>query len=93
MACIARVVIEPGRDAVQALNRMRKIMVRDGDWRLIQYRSPNSKRTGHIGAAEPRRVKSLRARTRQRKAAAKARAHTAMLDRLDLDDRPKRRAA
>jgi hypothetical protein len=51
---------------------MRKIMVRDGDWRLIQYRSPDSKRTGHIGAAERRRVKSLRARRRQRKAAAKA---------------------
>ena len=74
------------------MNRLKKIMVRDGDWRLVQYRSPDSKRTGHIGAAEQRRIKSLRARKRQRKAAAKARAHTAMLDRLGLN-KSRRRAA
>jgi hypothetical protein len=93
VATIARVVVEPGRDAVQAMNRLKKIMVRDGDWRLIQYRSPDSRRTGHIGPGERRRIRSLRARKRQRKAAAKARAHTAMLDRLGLDDRPRKRAA
>jgi ribosomal protein S21 len=52
-----------------------------------------SRRTGHIGRAEQRRIKSLRARKRQRKAARRDRAHTAMLDRLGLDDRPRRRAA
>jgi hypothetical protein len=93
MATIARVVVEPGRDAIQAMNRLKKILVRGGDWRLVQYRSPDSGRTGHIGPAERRRIKSLRARKRQRKAAAKARAHTAMLERLGLNDRPRRRAA
>jgi hypothetical protein len=27
------------------MNRLKKIMVRDGDWRLVQYRSPDSGRT------------------------------------------------
>jgi hypothetical protein len=85
VSCIARVVVDGNVN--RALNQLKKILVRDGNWRLIQYRSTDSQRTGHIGPAERRRIKSSRARKRQRKAAAKARAHTAMLDRQGLDDR------
>jgi hypothetical protein len=39
-------------------------LVNGGDWRVIMYRSVDSRRAGHIGRAERRRIKSLRARKR-----------------------------
>jgi hypothetical protein len=78
----------------QMLNALRRQLVKSGDLLLIKYRTPPlSKFAGFVGPSEAARVKSLRARKRQRKAARRDRAHTAMLDRLGLDDRPRRRAA
>jgi hypothetical protein len=63
------------------------------DWRAIIYRSVDSRRTGHIGRAERRRIKSLRARKRQRKLVHRERLKQARLDRLGISDKPRRRAA
>ena len=83
MSCITRVVVEH-ENVNRALNKLKNELTTVSDWRNIAYRSPDSRRTGHIGPSERRRIKSLRARKRQRKTARRDRAHTAMLDRLGL---------
>jgi ribosomal protein S21 len=81
-----------GADVESALKSLRKLVVFTGAWREVQ-RSGGGRFGGFIGPAERRRIKSLRARKRQSKAARRDHAHTAMLDWLGLDDRPRRRAA
>jgi ribosomal protein S21 len=92
MSCNAKVVVEAG-NVNRALNKLKKDLTTGGTWREVMFKSADSDRACYVKSSVRKRVKSLRARKRVARAAAKARARVAMLDRLGLDDRPRRPAA